>query len=299
MTLQTISPAAITMATYEIAELTGKRHFNVLRDARKMVAELYPVDAIKSDAVNFESSYVDVKGETRPCLRLPKREVWVLITGYSVPLRAAVVDRLAELEAALERPQALILPAAPPDDLFPLTPLENFASTALAQFKKFGTSLRDVMWHFRKAITDQVAESDQNSLKRDQYLARQVLEGRRDTQAAHEDIRRIDASTTEIFRYLTREPDWVTLSTLLREKNVDAGGLLPRLSKEAEAWFTARSKRLQIASPKSNLRATQFERQHLERWWKEDGRRLYQGFLDKRKPAGLVLIAGVTRNEAI
>ncbi|QRE75505.1 Rha family transcriptional regulator [Methylobacterium aquaticum] len=88
------------MSSLEIAELTGKLHKNVLADIRRMLAELglQPAD--------FSARYRDEKGEVRTCAHLPKRETMILMTGYSVPMRAAVVDRWAELEAKLQ--------AAPP-----------------------------------------------------------------------------------------------------------------------------------------------------------------------------------------
>ncbi|MGF3026693.1 Rha family transcriptional regulator [Methylobacterium aquaticum] len=85
----------------EAASLTKKRHDHVMRDTRKMLVELHGPD----DAPKFGAVYRDAKGEDRPCYRLPKREVMILVTGYSISLRAAVIDRLAELEA--ERAAAL------------------------------------------------------------------------------------------------------------------------------------------------------------------------------------------------
>jgi phage regulator Rha-like protein len=86
------------MSSLEIAELTGKLHKNVLADIRRMLTELglQPAD--------FSARYRDEKGEVRVCAHLPKRETMILITGYSVPMRAAVVDRWAELEAKLPAP---------------------------------------------------------------------------------------------------------------------------------------------------------------------------------------------------
>ncbi|MGE7416945.1 Rha family transcriptional regulator [Methylobacterium tarhaniae] len=88
------------MSSLEIAELTGKLHKNVLADIRRMLTELglQPAD--------FSARYRDEKGEVRTCAHLPKRETMILMTGYSIPMRAKVVDRWAELEAKLQ--------AAPP-----------------------------------------------------------------------------------------------------------------------------------------------------------------------------------------
>ena len=86
------------MSSLEIAELTGKLHKNVLADIRRMLAQLglRPAD--------FSARYRDEKGEVRVCAHLPKRETMILMTGYSVPMRAKVVDRWAELEAKLQAP---------------------------------------------------------------------------------------------------------------------------------------------------------------------------------------------------
>ncbi|MFJ2447310.1 phage antirepressor KilAC domain-containing protein [Pseudomonas sp. NPDC087626] len=93
------APEAITMSSREIAELTGKRHDHVMRDIRKMLEDL---DI--SNAPKFGGVYTDSKNEQRPCFNLPRREVDILLTGYSVPLRAKVIDRWHELEAAVAKP---------------------------------------------------------------------------------------------------------------------------------------------------------------------------------------------------
>ena len=85
-----------TMSSREIAELTGKRHDNVMRDARTMLAELHEEGAL----LKFEGSYIDPTGRTLPCFNLPKRECLILVSGYSVELRARIIDRWMELEAS-------------------------------------------------------------------------------------------------------------------------------------------------------------------------------------------------------
>lgn len=93
----------VTMSSKEIAELTGKEHYNVIRDIRKMLADLG-----ESTGLSFEGSYTDTTGRGLVCFNLPRREVDILLTGYSAPLRAKVIDRWHELEAAVVKPLFLV-----------------------------------------------------------------------------------------------------------------------------------------------------------------------------------------------
>ncbi len=95
------------MLTTEIAELTKKQHKHVLTDTRKMLDEL----GLRS--ADFSADVPDRYGRPQPAFRLPRRETMVLVTGYSIPLRAAVIDRLDELEAALRKAQAATLDSGP------------------------------------------------------------------------------------------------------------------------------------------------------------------------------------------
>ena len=96
----------VTMSSREIAELTGKRHGDVIRDIRNMLA------ALGDDAnLRHVREETDSRGYTA-AFHLPRREVEILLTGYSIPLRAKVIDRLHELEeqakgAAFRVPQSL------------------------------------------------------------------------------------------------------------------------------------------------------------------------------------------------
>lgn len=87
------SPAS--MSTLEISDLTGKRHDHVMRDARKMLVDLFGKDAVPK----FGGSYVGQDNTRRPCFDLPKRECLILVSGYSVDLRAKIIDRWQALEA--------------------------------------------------------------------------------------------------------------------------------------------------------------------------------------------------------
>jgi len=88
--------ATQTMSSLEIAELASREHRNVMRDIRTMLAELYGEGGVLS----FEHTHRNAQnGQSYPIFRLPKRECLILISGYSVTLRAKIVDRWAELEA--------------------------------------------------------------------------------------------------------------------------------------------------------------------------------------------------------
>ncbi len=92
MQIQTIG-AVRTMTSREIAELTGKEHFHVMRDIRAMLSEL------QVDESTFGCSYKDGAGRLQPAFQLPKRECLILVSGYSVAMRARIIDRWQELEA--------------------------------------------------------------------------------------------------------------------------------------------------------------------------------------------------------
>ncbi|MCZ2159310.1 Rha family transcriptional regulator, partial [Bartonella sp. 220] len=91
-----------TMSSREIAELCGKEHKHIMRDIRQMLEEL---NGSKFGPVDFSGTYVDSKGEHRPCYYLPKRECLILVSGYSTTLRAKIIDRWQQLEQQVVAPQ--------------------------------------------------------------------------------------------------------------------------------------------------------------------------------------------------
>ena len=82
----------LTMSSLEIAELTGKRHDNVLADIRKMLKEL---DLVIPD---FSGVYKNQQLINTPCFHLPKRECLILVSGYNIRMQAAIIRRWQELE---------------------------------------------------------------------------------------------------------------------------------------------------------------------------------------------------------
>lgn len=83
-----------TMSSVEVAELTGKKHQHVMRDIRSMLSGL------STSGPSFAGTYVNQQGKTQPCFNLPKRECLILVSGYSIELRAKIIDRWMELEGA-------------------------------------------------------------------------------------------------------------------------------------------------------------------------------------------------------
>ena len=127
LSLQTTEPP-VRMSTVEIAELIGKRHDNVLRTCRKVVAGLTASDLRPLD---FEDTYTDQKGEQRACLRLPFRETMICLTRISTPHAEKVVDRWAELEKEKAASVTSLPAVEPPLELFPPNALERLTGTTI------------------------------------------------------------------------------------------------------------------------------------------------------------------------
>ena len=78
-----------TMSSLEIANLTGKQHFHVIRDIENMLKEL---DNPNLDSLTLSSTYKDSNGIDRKKYDLDKELTYTLITGYSIKLRNAVTQ---------------------------------------------------------------------------------------------------------------------------------------------------------------------------------------------------------------
>lgn len=96
-----ITGNTLTMSSREIAELTGKEHFHVKRDIERMLREL------GKDASSFGCIYLDGMNREQTEFRLDRELTETLVTGYSIPLRHAVIKRLHEMEAVSSQPREL------------------------------------------------------------------------------------------------------------------------------------------------------------------------------------------------
>lgn len=104
------------MSTKEIAGLTGKEHFHVMRDARDMINELLQYN---DHPVLDDKQYQvlkDGRGYNSEIL-LDKELTETLITGYSVLLRHKVIRRLHELEVLVKKQAEVISQMVSIDEL--------------------------------------------------------------------------------------------------------------------------------------------------------------------------------------
>jgi phage antirepressor YoqD-like protein/phage regulator Rha-like protein len=94
-----------TMSSLEIAERTGKQHGHVMRDIRNMLSEMHGEGGVSKFGDTHRNPQ---NGQEYPIFRLPQHECLTLVTGYSVPLRSAVLARWAELEREANDPATAI-----------------------------------------------------------------------------------------------------------------------------------------------------------------------------------------------
>lgn len=83
-----------TMSSLQIAEITGKKHYHLLRSIRKMEEAWYKVTGAK---FGF-SEYTDPTGRILPCYNLTKEECLYIATKFNDEARARLILRWMELE---------------------------------------------------------------------------------------------------------------------------------------------------------------------------------------------------------
>lgn len=114
---------SLTMSSREIAELTGSTHDNVLKTIRGL--------AERGVVSGNETPYVHPQnGQTYNEFKLSYRDTMVVVSGYSVELRAKIIDRWQELEAHASQP---LVPQTLPDALRLAADLAEKAQIAAAE----------------------------------------------------------------------------------------------------------------------------------------------------------------------
>ena len=81
-----------TMSSLEISELTGKKHTDVTADIKRIL------DEAGIEAATFSAPCKMASGQTANVYRLPYRETQLVMSGYSVKHRLAIIDRWQEIE---------------------------------------------------------------------------------------------------------------------------------------------------------------------------------------------------------
>lgn len=95
--ITTINKIGQTMSSREIAELTGKRHDNVLRDCDALNDNYEKMGFLKIEEGYY--THPNTGNQQHREYRLTKMQTFDLMTGYNVELRIKVNRRWEELEA--------------------------------------------------------------------------------------------------------------------------------------------------------------------------------------------------------
>ena len=102
-----------TPTSMEVAQMVGKEHKNLVRDIRKYCEYL---NETKIELVDFfkESTYVDGKGESRPCFMVTKKGCEFIahkLTGQKgTEFTAKYINRFHEMEQELVIPNTTEIP---------------------------------------------------------------------------------------------------------------------------------------------------------------------------------------------
>ncbi|WET16688.1 Rha family transcriptional regulator [Yersinia intermedia] len=124
------------MGTKEIAKLVGKRNGNVIRDVWDMIEGLNGISKDSSNLSHDKNQQVMVVTGVVACIDsrgfvseflLDRRHTEILITGYDVKRRAAVIDRWFDLETDKAQPR-IAAPANPQGQALAMN--ENILSLA-------------------------------------------------------------------------------------------------------------------------------------------------------------------------
>lgn len=86
------------MTSLEIAEMTGKRHADVMRDIGRELAK------IGEDERKFASVYLGGNGERRPCFTLPGEYLLFIASAYDAKLRMQIIRHWSALNNGTAQP---------------------------------------------------------------------------------------------------------------------------------------------------------------------------------------------------
>ena len=82
----------LTMSSREVAGLTGKRHYNVMRDIELLAAQL------EVDVSKFAGTYTDSQNREQTEYLLDEETCLCLVATYNAKLRMKIIKRWQELQ---------------------------------------------------------------------------------------------------------------------------------------------------------------------------------------------------------
>lgn len=115
--ISVLNKSQLTMSSREIASLTNKRHDHICRDIRAILVALLggqDADYIRNPNLGYltnqhvSCNQYDFNNPNAWEYHISRRYTEILITGYDIKRRTAVIDRLYELEEANKQPQVKI-----------------------------------------------------------------------------------------------------------------------------------------------------------------------------------------------
>ena len=89
----------LVMTSREVAEITGKRHADVMRDIRSEIESL-ELEGLMNESIFALVKYEDAKGEMRDQYELSREGAMQIATRYSAVIRRKLIIRLDELESS-------------------------------------------------------------------------------------------------------------------------------------------------------------------------------------------------------
>ena len=93
------------MTSLQIAEVTGKEHYNVMRDIRNILGQ--GVSQLNFELSSYKQPQPNGGYKDVPCFKLTKKGCLILASGYDALLREKIINRWEELEVKEQNAHAL------------------------------------------------------------------------------------------------------------------------------------------------------------------------------------------------
>ena len=158
------------MSTKEIAQLTGKRHDNVMRDCEEMIIDI-ATSGHSSDLRNEDYQVlIDYRGFLSEVF-INRELTETLVMGYSPALRYAVVKRLKFLESKLEAVGNLNIISHYEDEIKQLRQTIDRKNAEMSVNSTLYNDLLQKLWALQDKMNIDTQLSDENH-----WLKRQMAE---------------------------------------------------------------------------------------------------------------------------